>query len=73
MNLNGPKSSVNSNLKIWDFLQTGIGFLDLFKGSLGKKEREEKPARKRGCRIEEFACGSLSEEEDMRTRARASC
>ena len=51
----------------------GIGFLDLFKGSLGKKEREEKPARKRGCRIEEFACGSLSEEEDMRTRARASC
>ena len=50
----------------------GIGFLDLFKGSLGKKERG-KPERKRGCHIEEFACGSLSEEEDLRTRARASC
>ena len=38
---NGPKSSVNGSLKIWDFLQTGIGFLDLFKGSLGKKEGGE--------------------------------
>ena len=51
----------------------GIGFLDLFKGSLGKKEGGKKPERKRGCRIEEFACGSLSEEEDLRTKARASC
>ena len=38
--LNGPKSSVKWSLKIWDFLQTGIqlviGFLDLFKGSLGQ-------------------------------------
>ena len=52
----------------------GIGFLDLFKGSLGKKERGgEKPERKRGRHIEEFACGSLSEEEDLRTRGAASC
>ena len=41
MTLNGPKSSVNRSLKIWDFLQTGIEFLDLFKGSLGKKEKGE--------------------------------
>ena len=50
----------------------GIGFLDLFKGSLGKKERR-KPERKRGRHIEEFACRSLSEEEDLRTRLRATC
>ena len=48
----------------------GIVFLDLFKGSLGKKEGGGKPERKRGCRIEEFACGSLSEEEDLRTKGR---
>ena len=40
MKLNGPKTSVKRNLKTWDFLQTGIqfviGFLDLFKGSLGQ-------------------------------------
>ena len=36
MTLNGPKFSVNWSLKIWYFLQTGIGFLYLFKGSLGK-------------------------------------
>ena len=30
MSLNGPKLSVNWSLKIWDFLQTGIGFLNLF-------------------------------------------
>ena len=36
----GPKSSVKWSLKIWDFLQMRIqlviGFLDLFKGSLGQ-------------------------------------
>ena len=57
MMLNGPKSSVNGSLKIWDFLQTGIGFLDLFKGSLGKKKRGKKPKRKRGHRIEELVLG----------------
>ena len=57
MTLNGQKSSVNWSLKIWDFLQTEIGFLDLFKGSLRKKERGEKPERKRGCRIEVFFLG----------------
>ena len=40
MTLNGPKSLVNWSLKIWDFHQTGIGFLDLFKGSLGKKGKK---------------------------------
>ena len=70
MTLNGPKSSVNGNLKICDFLQTRIGFLDLFKGSLGKK-REVKPEWKRGRDIE-TCFGSLSKEEDLRTKARAS-
>ena len=38
--VNGPKTSVKWSLKIWYFLQTGIqliiGFLYLFKGSLGQ-------------------------------------
>ena len=73
MMLNGPKLSVNCSIKIWDFLQTGIGFVDLFKGSLGKKERGEKLETKRGCCIEVFFFGSLSEEEVLRTKVRASC
>ena len=56
MILNGPKSSVNGNLKICDFLQTRIGFLDLFKGSLGKK-RERKPERKGGAALKYFILG----------------
>ena len=55
----------------------GIVFLDLFKGSLGKKEGGKKPERKRGCGIELFFFfffwGSPSKEEDLRTKARASC
>ena len=36
----------------------GIGFLDLFKGSLGKKEgKKKKTERKRVCRIEVFFFG----------------
>ena len=72
MTLNGQKSSVNWSLKIWDFLQTGIGFLDLFKGSLGKKERGETWEEK-GVPHRRTFFGSLSEEEDLRTKARASC
>ena len=52
----------------------GIGFLDLFKGSLGKKERDENMRGKGGAALKFFFFfGSLSEEEDLRTRARASC
>ena len=43
LRLNGPKSSVKWNLKIWDFFQTRIqlviGFLELFKGSFREKFR----------------------------------
>ena len=73
MMLNGPKSSVNGSLKIWDFLQTGIGFLDLFKGPLGKKERGENLRGKGGSVLKYFFFGSLFEEEDLRTKARVSC
>ena len=51
----------------------GIGFLDLFKGSLGKKEKGENLRGKGGATLKYFCFffGSLSEEEDLRTRARA--
>ena len=51
----------------------GIGFLDLFKGSLGKKERGENLRGKGGAALKFFFFWSLSEEEDLRTRVRASC
>ena len=75
MLLNGPKLSINWSLKIWDFLQTRIGFLDLFKGSLGKKERGENLRGKGGAvfKFFFFFFGSLFEEKDLRTKARASC
>ena len=51
----------------------GIGFLDLFKSSLGKKEEKKKKIkRKRGATLKYFF-GSLSEKEDLRTKVRASC
>ena len=52
----------------------GIGFLDLFKSSLGKKEGKKKKLRgKGGAALKYFFFGSFSEEEDLRTRVRASC
>lgn len=40
LKLNGLKMSVKWSLKTWDFLQMGIqfviGFIDIFKGSLGQ-------------------------------------
>ena len=54
MTLNGPKSSVNGSLKIWDFLQTGIGFLDLLKGSLRKKEGGENLRGKGGAALKYY-------------------
>ena len=51
----------------------GIGFLDLFKDSLGKKERGENLRGKGGAALKYFFFWSLSEEEDLRTKARVSC
>ena len=60
--LNGPKTSVKWSLKIWDFFQTRIqlvlGFLDLFKGSLGQNsDGAEASARAEGWMYRE--CGRL--------------
>ena len=72
MKLNGPKLSVNWSLKIWDFLQTEIGFLDLFKGSLRKKKKGE-TLEEKGVPHRRTCFGSLFEEEDLRTKERVSC
>ena len=54
------KTVVKWSLKIWDFLQMGIGFLDLFKGSLGKKkERRENLRGKGGATFEESSLESF--------------
>ena len=62
------QSLVKWSLKIWDFLQMGIqlviGFIYLFKSSLGKKFNVLHWS---------IFFGSLSEEEDLRTKSRALC